>query len=294
MATISRSTNLMGIMVLGLIVGLTGPAWAGAVQVWETTGFKSPESALYDAGRDVIYVSNINGGGLDRDGNGYISKVGPDGAVIEAEWATGLDAPKGMALHGGRLYVSDIDKLVEVEIESGKVVARHAAAGAEFLNDVTVDQNGQVYVSDMFTDTIYRLADGSFGVWLKSPALESPNGLVAEMDRLLVATWGIRTEGFETKSLGHLKAVSLDTKAVSSLGDGTPVGNLDGLEPDGKGRYLVTDWVAGGLFLVDPSGTAEKLLVLSQGSADLGFIAKKGLVLVPMMLDDKLIAFRLE
>ena len=84
---------------------------------WETdAGFKQPESTVYDADRDVLYVSNINGQGTDKDGNGYISKVALDGTVTESEWVTGLDGPKGLAIVGDKLYVSDITALVEIDI----------------------------------------------------------------------------------------------------------------------------------------------------------------------------------
>jgi hypothetical protein len=92
----------------------------------------------------------------------------------------------------------------------------------------------------------------------------------------------------------HLKTVDLKSKTVAILGDGSPVGNLDGIEPDGKGSYLVTDWVAGALFRIEPSGKAEKLLDLNQGSADLLYRPEEKLVLIPMMQDGVLLAYRLE
>ena len=44
--------------------------------------------------------------------------------MLEREWATGLDAPKGMALANGQLYVADIDRLVEIDPATGKIVAQ--------------------------------------------------------------------------------------------------------------------------------------------------------------------------
>jgi sugar lactone lactonase YvrE len=284
---------LVGGMVLGAMI------WASALAaepelVWELEGFKQPESAVFDAEREVLYVSNIDGGPMDKDGKGQIAKVAPDGSLVEAEWVTGLDAPKGMALDGGTLYVSDIDRLVAIDVEAGEVAERHQAPDAQFLNDVTADAEGRIYVSDMMDNTIWRLADGSFEVWLKDEALEQPNGLLAEEDRIVVGAWGVMTDGFATKTPGHLKAVDLETKEVSSLGEGEPVGNLDGVEPDGQGNYLVTDWTAGALLRIDPAGGAEQLLDLDQGSADLEYIADQQLAIVPMMNDDKLVAYRIE
>jgi len=122
---------------LTLFAGVA-PADAKPVEVWQATGLKTPESALPDPTATFAYVSNINGKPLDKDGNGFISKVSlKDGKVLALEWAKGLDAPKGLALANGRLYVSDIDKLVEIDPESGKILARYDAPGSVFLNDVT-------------------------------------------------------------------------------------------------------------------------------------------------------------
>ena len=78
-------------------------------------GFSTPESVLYDPEADVYLVANIHGGPSARDGNGFISRLSPEGEVIALKWidsaAEGvtLDAPKGMALVGERLFVADID-----------------------------------------------------------------------------------------------------------------------------------------------------------------------------------------
>ena len=81
---------------------------------------------------------------------------------------------------------------------------------------------------------------------------------------------------------------------ISTVGSGEPVGNLDGLESDGKGNWLVTDWVAGALFRIDSEGNADMLMDMNQGSADIGVINDKNMVLVPMMMDNKVIAVTTE
>ncbi|MBX9635212.1 MAG: hypothetical protein K2X44_09545, partial [Magnetospirillum sp.] len=253
-----------------LAAALSGPVMAAEpAKLWETSGFANPESVLWDASKKAIYVSNVNGAPPDKDGNGYISKLNPEGKVVVEKWVTGLDAPKGMALFKGRLYVSDIDRLVVIDTASGKVTKTYPAAGAKFLNDVTVDDKGTVYVSDMLDNVIWALSGGKFDKWLADAQLENPNGLKAESGRLLVASWGPMTgNGFATSKPGALKAVSLPDKMIRDLTPG--FGNLDGLEPDGKGGYVVSDWVKGGVFSVTRQGKVSKLLTLGQGSADIG------------------------
>ncbi len=283
-------------MAAALIVA--GAAFVGAcaqpVVLWETTGLKTPESALPVPAEGFAYVSNVAGNPTDKDGNGFISKVSlADGKIIALEWAKGLDAPKGLALAGGKLYASDIDKLVEIDAKTGKIQAKYDAPGSQFLNDLAVDAQGNVYVSDSSTSAIWRLAGGKFEKWLEDPALKFPNGLHVSGDKLIIAAWGAPGTSAQSSAPSNLVAVSLADRKISDLGDGTPVGNLDGIEPDGD-DFLVTDWVAGALYRIDRKGKATQLLDLSQGSADIGYVPETKLLLVPMMLDDKLVAYKVQ
>ncbi|MBC7950814.1 MAG: SMP-30/gluconolactonase/LRE family protein [Rhodospirillaceae bacterium] len=265
---------------------------AEPVKLWESSGFANPESVLWDSAKKVLYVSNVNGSPPDKDGNGYISKLNAEGKVVVEKWVVGLDAPKGMALFKGRLYVSDIDRLVVIDTASGKVSKTYPAPGAKFLNDVTVDDKGVVYVSDMLDNVIWALNGGKFDRWLSDAKLENPNGLKAESSRLLVASWGpMNGNGFDTSKPGALKAVTLSDKTIRDLTPG--FGNLDGLEPDGKGGYVVSDWMAGGVFSVSRQGKVAKLLNVKQGSADISTLPEQKLLLVPMMMDGVVAAYRL-
>jgi hypothetical protein len=269
---------------------------AGAAEpqkVWEASGFKNPESAVYDRAAEAIYVSNVNGNPMTKDGNGFISKVGLEGKVIQLEWVKGLDSPTGLALVNGKLYAADIDRLVEIDIAKGEIARRHEAPGAKFLNDLAADNMGRVYASDMVTNSIWMLEDGKFALLLQDEALDDPNGLLVEDGRIVVGSWGKMAQDFSTKVPGHMKVVDLATKKVSDLGDPAPVGNLDGVEPDGKGGYFVTDWVSGGLFRINGNGRATRLLPLKQGSADLG-TGPDGVLIIPMMSDGAVLAYRVD
>ncbi|MBK9078322.1 MAG: SMP-30/gluconolactonase/LRE family protein [Hyphomicrobium sp.] len=266
---------------------------ATLTQLWELDGLSTPESALPDKAANIMYVSNVAGGPMDKDGNGFISKVTFDGKIDTLEWVKGLNAPKGLAQAKGKLYAADIDQLVEIDIAKGEVTARYDAAGGKFLNDAAADSEGRIYVSDMLTNTIWRLDGGKFEKWVEDPALISPNGLLVQGDKLLVGGWGVMTDGFATKVPGHMLQVSLADKKISALGDATPVGNLDGLEPEGNGKYLVTDWMAGKLYRIDASGKSETLLQdLGQGSADIGYDPDTKTLYIPLMNQNKLRAYK--
>src|ERR671925_766641 len=163
-------------------------------KVWETPAeLKNPESVIYEPNENVLFVSNIDGPPDRKDKQGFISKVSPlNGSIIELNWVTGLDAPKGMTIINNNennklLYVSDITDLLEIDINSGKIINRYNAPGSTFLNDVASDNQGHIYVSDTVANIIYRLDTDNFGnisnnnaslqVWLQSPGLNGPNGL---------------------------------------------------------------------------------------------------------------------
>ncbi|MGH1477896.1 MAG: SMP-30/gluconolactonase/LRE family protein [Geminicoccales bacterium] len=282
-------------LTLGVTTFLSTAALGADPEIaWEADGFDGPESAVLDSAEGVLYLSNVNGAPNEADGNGYVSKLSAAGEVLEKDWVTGLDAPKGMALHDGKLYVSDITKLVVIDSASGEITATHEAQDSIFLNDVTAHEDGRVFVSDMVTNTIHVLEGDGFDVWLQDDALENPNGLLAEGDRLLVGAWGVMKEDFSTEVPGHMKAVDYESKEITSLGGGEPVGNLDGVEADGKGGYLVTDWMSGGLYRFAADGSSELLIDLNQGSADHEVIEAEGIAVIPMMMDGKVTAYKID
>jgi len=267
---------------------------AEPVKLWETTGFKGPESALPVPAEGFAYVSNVAGGVTEKNGSGFISKVAlDDGKIVELERAKGLNAPKGLALADGVLYAADIDQLVAIDTKTGTIAVRYDAPGAKFLNDVTADSSGRVYVSDSSTSTIWRLADGKFEKWIDSKELNNVNGVLAQGDKLIIAPWGKRREDGSAEP-ARLLEVSLKNKAIRPLGNGEPIGNLDGVEPFDGSSYLVTDFIGGGLYSVEASGAAKLLIDLDQSTADIGYIPATRTVLIPMLRKDKLLAYRLK
>jgi sugar lactone lactonase YvrE len=262
--------------------------------LWEVKGLAQPESVVQDPATGSIYVTNIAGAIMQKDGNGFIARLRPDGTIIDREWVKGLNAPTGMALHDRTLFVADVDELIEVNVASGEITKRHEAKGAIFLNDVAVGEDGTVYASDTPMNTIWRLKDGNFEPWLANDDLNGPNGLLPQGDKLIVASFGKLPGDGQKQELGGLLVVDLEDQSVSKLGSGEPIGNLDGLQLLQPGVYLVTDWPAGVLYRVDAKGKADRLIKLSKGSADLIYLPDKNTVLIPIMLNNALVAYALE
>lgn len=251
-------------------------------KAWETeTVFKTPESVLYDPLKDCLYVSNYQDPTAPSTGNEAISKVGTDGRIIEARWVGGLAQPTGMVLKETTLYVVERSNLVEIDTETGTIKARHEIKGAVFPNDAAMDGQGRIYVSDSNANVIHRF-DGAFEVWLKSPEVRRPNGLLVDGDSLL---WGNTGDGM-------LKAVDLETKAVRKVTEfGTAL--IDGIQPDGRGGTMVSDW-NGRIYMCDKSGGKKILLDTTEGGvnlADFAFIPEKGLFVFPTFTGNRLLAY---
>lgn len=279
------------LLILILCVVLTGmtSSPSGAfhlVKKWATEQvFSVPESVCWDFDRAILYVSNIAGNPGEKDGEGFISRVSIEGEVKKLRWVTGLNAPKGMAVYGGMIYVSDIDELAVIDIRTDKVVERYPVEGAIFLNDVAVDGKGNVYISDSSkkSSAIYRFADGEVEVWLRHRDIQSPNGLFVDGDRLIVGNSGDAT----------LKAVDLKSRKVSTV---VNVGSsVDGVKMDSKGNFIVTDW-KGRTALIEPEGGIYILIdTRSDGvnAADIELVDEYDMVVIPTFSDNRVVATKL-
>ncbi|HSD72196.1 MAG TPA: ATP/GTP-binding protein [Thermoanaerobaculia bacterium] len=244
-------------------------------------GFQAPESVFWDAASRTWFVSNVVGKENEKDGRGWISRLDASGRIRKARWIEGLDSPHGIRVHAGTLYAADVDRIVVIDVAKVRIRERISAPGAKFLNDVAVTSAGDVYVSDTLGDAIYRCRSAC-EIFVKSDSLQGPTGLLVDGDRLIVATWGPITDPitFATRTPGRLISVDLKTKEIAPLGEGKPIGNLDGIEKDGA-DYLVTDFMAGKIFRVSKSGAATVLKSGFAESADLGWDPARRTIAVP-------------
>jgi sugar lactone lactonase YvrE len=265
-----------------------GPAWL----LPQSSGLENPESAYYDATHDVIFVSNIAGlPPSKKDGRGWITTVSPKGKVLDKQWISGLNSPKGLRSYGNTLWVADIDILVSMDIGKRQIIARISVPGARFLNDVAISKQGVVYVSDMVANKIYAVYDNKVSVFAEGEQLEFPNGLLAHQNKLVVAAYG------KDGQYGRLYYLDLQTRKKTLITP-MPLGQLDGLELDDAGNYLVSSWQGvhgkGGCILrISPTGKITPLFANLQSPADIGLVAKQNLLLVPNLMESKVAAFTL-
>ncbi|TPL77597.1 ATP/GTP-binding protein [Mesorhizobium sp. B2-3-15] len=286
----------MNIVVTSAVIAAIGIAAAQAAQadeLWRETGLEQPESALFDAANGRIIVSNIVGNPGDADGNGYLSLLSTDGKMVSQHWTDGMDAPKGMAISGGKLYVADITKIRVVDLASGKLIASIVVPNAVFLNDMTADASGKVYVTDMLADAIYRIDGDRPELFVKDPLLASPNGVIADGDRLIVASWGkgIKAD-FSTAEPGGLLAVDIASKAVTPLAGAQNFADLDGVIAIG-GTIYATAYMSGTLYRYRTGGGPEAVAHFKPSSADIGTDGKS-ILYVPLMNEGEVAALKIE
>ncbi|MEH6346022.1 MAG: hypothetical protein V7785_13105 [Bermanella sp.] len=254
--------------------------------LWSLNNFDQPESVVSDASGQHLYVSNINGQPTQLNGKGYISKLSINGEVLQQHWLDGMDAPKGMAIKGDTLYVADMQQVHVVSISEGRIVNSFMASKAKMLNDITIGDDGSVYISDLLGGGIYRIKHHTLAMWFNPTQLPHPNGLFWQDGSLLVASWGLgMNNDFTTQTPGSIYKIKLGTSAnkpsLVPLAAAKQMGNLDGLTQD-NGSLYVSDWISGDLFKI-AKDKREKLLTLNPGLADIS--SRNGLLFAPLMMD---------
>jgi sugar lactone lactonase YvrE len=248
---------------------------------WKTdTLLHTAESVIFDASKNTLYVSCIDGKPDEKDGKGFISKVSVDGKIEKSDWASGLDAPKGMGIYKNKLYVADITRVDVIDIQTGKVTAKIEIEGAKFLNDITVDKAGNVYISDSQTGKIHVLKNDKAEVYFESPEIKGPNGLLA-LDRelyILDFSSGINYKLSADKNLTKF--------AETSKG-------ADGVVLAGDGGYFVSSW-NGEVYYVSAQGQATKLLDTKDqqiSAADIEYDVKSKTLYVPTFFKNGVTAY---
>jgi hypothetical protein len=265
-------------------------------QVISDIGLATPECVIHDTKRDVYLVSNINGNPLEADGNGFITVLSPDGSVEELKWIDGategvsLDAPKGMAISGGNLFIADITFVRVFDAATGSPKESIEIPGSTFLGDVAPASNGAVIVSDIGlkagekgfepsgTDGLYNVKpDGSYERLATGDELGGPNGVLAEGDDVVVVTFGS----------GEFYRYGIDGERhqVASA----PTGALDGIVAIGEKRYAITSWGGKALYVLEPTGEFRKVAADLVSPADLGIDTKRNRVMVPLFTKNQIV-----
>jgi DNA-binding beta-propeller fold protein YncE len=279
-----KNTLLISVVLALATAAQAEPGSHKLEKVWETEAtLKTPESVRFDAQRKVLYVSNIDGEPWTADGKGSIAKVGLDGKVIAAEWVTGLDAPKGLALSddGKWLYAADIGGIAVIDVDAGKIKDKIAIPDGQQLNDL-VNDKGTLYVSDSKGRKVYRVEGGKPSVYLDEKVLKGPNGLFVHKGALYV---------LDSDSLNRVEK----DRSLEVLASGMP-GGVDGLENVKGDDFIVSAW--GGTVWYVPASGEKQLLFDGKDSgtrtADTGWDPATRTLYVPTFFKNTVVAFTVD
>ena len=213
--------------------------------LWIADSFAAPESVVVAPDGNYL-VSNV---GIDdgdaKNGDGFISKMSPEGKVIDRYWAAKINGPKGLAIQDGKLYASDIDVVMVFDAAEGGLGKKIPVDGAVFLNGVTA-WNGAIHVSDSGTGRIHRIENGVATLWLEDARFGGINGVLGDGDRLLVST-------MDTGSLFSVTADGTITEIATGMINADGIGLVPG------GGYLVSSW-PGQVHYVAEDGTVTTLI----------------------------------
>lgn len=255
-----------------------------------TSGLQTPESVLYDSAQDVYFISNINGNPLDADNNGYISRVNPESLAVEkfiegGQKGVTLNAPKGMAIANGILWVADINVVRKFDVKTGEPKGDMAIPGASFLNDLATDGQS-VYVSDSGmkagaggnfegtgTDSVWKITDTKATKVAKGKDLNRPNGLEIADGKVWVV------------SFGSNELYELDDKGAKTNVVKLPQGGLDGLVHLSDGTFLVSSWDGKAVYRGPAAGPFKPVVENANSPADIGFDTKRHRLLIPHFSD---------
>ena len=252
------------------------------LEKWESDSLlKVPESVLFDKANQILYVSNLDGSDpWKADGKGSIAKVGLDGNIIAAEWVSGLNAPKGMGLYNGKLYAADLGNIAVIDMASGKIEKNIPIQGATGLNDISIDPNGVIYVTEYLAKKLYKVENEK--AELIAENLTQPNGVLFHNNEL-----------FLLDGTGMFKVNS--DKSMAKIVDGME-GGVDGIENIEGNNFIVSCW-EGALWMVNTDGTKHLLMDTrkeKRSTADIGFDPATKTVYVPTFFRNTVVAYEVK
>ena len=240
--------------------------------------FSVPESTLYDNVTNNIYVSNINGSPLDKDNNGFISKLDQDGKLIDLKFIEAgknnvtLNAPKGLTILDGILFVADIDYIRGFSLKNGEVLYNIYIEGSSFLNDIC-SVNKDLYITDTNTNKIYKITDfKDISIFVEnSEYISGTNGIVylPEREKFYVVCFG-NSNLLEIDLNGNVKKY-LDLK----------IGQNDGIDYDNNGNLYFSSWEGQAVYRIDKNKNMDVFASELLSPADISIDIKNNRLLVP-------------
>lgn len=254
---------------------------------WHTLeSLEMPESAVYDNKRNCIYVSNYDGYNFAPQGKQQsIAKISTEGEILDLEWVKGLSNPTGICIFNDMLYAVERKGIAKINIEKAEIVEFIEIEGAVFLNDIAANSNGDIYVSDSNSSTIFKYSNNKVEKWMQSDEINRPNGLSIKNDLLIVGNNG-------NNSLKSINLKTNEIKLIRKLNEGI----IDGIAIDNEGNIYYSH-NEGRLYKIDNNGMVTKLIDLTNRGiklADFDFYPETKTFYMPTFSKNSVITFKLK
>lgn len=278
---ISKSKKV-AILILTLIFSLT-ISYAQNIELkelWQSEAhLDTPESVFFSEKDQLMYVSCIAGNPTEKNGDGYIAKLNTNGTPLTLKWVKGLNAPKGVNVMDGKLYVTDIDEFVVIDIETAKIESRISVNDALFLNDVACDNVKRcVYISDSRTGIVYKYKKGEVSVYFQDENIKTVNGLYNTKEILYLGSMDLLALHKKDKKV---KKLVVDTKQI------------DGLQGIAEDLFIGTNW--SGRIMELKKDSPLKILEDSESkgfkTADFGINRHDSIIYVPTFFGNTIRAY---
>ncbi len=263
---------LLSVMVM--LIYSTLLAQHNLEKIWESDSvtIRNPESVLYDATSNSLYVSSM--------GSGSVVRLDNNGKVIKTDLVTGLNSNKGSALFNGLFYTAETSAIAVIDVDKGTIVKRIPVEGAIMLNDVAMDSKGAIYVSDTRAGKVYKIEGDKPIVYLEN--MPGANGLLTVNTDLYVLT---------STSFQKVDA----NKVVTKIADGFESG-LDGIVMIAENEFIISNY-QGILYYVKADGIKQLLIDTRANhimSNDISYNSKTQTLYVPSFSTNRIIAYKVK
>jgi outer membrane protein assembly factor BamB len=221
-----------------LLVAASSPVFSQEVpsseQIWRSDHFQHPEAVYIPAGSEWAYIGNQVATSEDEPitHEAYISRLNILTGEFESHWASHLDGPLGMTSFGNTLYAVDNGThITALDLTTGEVIQTWTSPADDvFFNDLAVDDDGRLYVTDSRSGALLRLENDRFETLFDGDAFASANGVEFVDGSLYVVCSG---------GVGNLIRIDPATLQWEILISGA--GSLDGVVTDGRGGLVLSD-----------------------------------------------------
>lgn len=237
-----------------------------------------PESIIYDAAHGRYLISNYGNGN-----NGSILAYDPIEDVYSNFNTAHSIGPKGLAIFENTLYVSESGFINGFNLDTGQRTFNKQVATA-WINDLTVDEQGNLYTGESNTGKIYKINtnNGQVEEWI-SGGLEDINGLLVDQEnnRLLAVFYKLNSP---------IMAFDLETAEATTLTE-TSYSNFDGITVDNCGKYYVSSQSSRMVFSFDESFSNPPVVAIEGllKPADIFFNKDMDVLCIPEIDDNQIV-----